>query len=94
MAASSCQVLSFLAVAARARVDVVAYDDEADGVMPDDDPPTRITAITLRPTIRVRPGPSIAKLERLVDLAHHECYIANSLRTTVTIEPRFEFTPD
>ena len=31
MAASSCQLLSFLAVASRARIDVVAYEDDAIG---------------------------------------------------------------
>src|SRR3954470_23196952 len=51
MAASSCQLLSFLAVAARARINVVAYEDEAEGTMPEDDPPTRLTSIVLRPTI-------------------------------------------
>jgi organic hydroperoxide reductase OsmC/OhrA len=94
MAVASCQLLSFLAVAARARVDVIGYTDDADGVMPEDDPPARITTIALRPVIRVRPGPSVDKLERLVELAHRECYIANSLRTTVTVAPRFEFTAD
>src|SRR4029078_7111634 len=36
MAAASCQLLSFLAVAARARIDVVEYVDDAEGFMPDD----------------------------------------------------------
>jgi len=94
MAASSCQLLSFLAVAARAHVDIVAYDDDAEGVMPEDDEPVRVAAITLRPVIRVRGGPSRGKLDRLVELAHHECYIANSVRSTISVEPRFEFTPD
>ena len=35
MAAASCQLLSFLAVAARARLDVVAYDDNAEAEMPE-----------------------------------------------------------
>ncbi len=48
-AASSCQLLSFLAVCARARIDVVAYRDEAHGVMPEDDPPLRLTRIELHP---------------------------------------------
>jgi organic hydroperoxide reductase OsmC/OhrA len=47
IAASSCQLLSFLAVAARAGVDVVAYDDEAEGVLPDRGQPVSITRITL-----------------------------------------------
>src|SRR3954451_20095268 len=55
-AASSCQLLSFLSVAARARVDVVAYEDEAEAVMPEDDPPVRFTSIVLRPRISVLAG--------------------------------------
>src|SRR5687768_2247894 len=50
-AASSCQLLSFLAVAARARIDVVGYTDRAQAVMPEDDRPMRLTRITLRPVI-------------------------------------------
>lgn len=53
LAAASCQLLSSLAVAARARVDVVAYDDNAEGFMPEDDMPVRLTRIELHPTITV-----------------------------------------
>src|SRR6476620_5306279 len=73
LAASSCQLLAFLAVAARARVDVVAYEDDAVAVMPEDDPPTRITEITLRPRITVAGTHPVEKVERLVRLAHQEC---------------------
>ena len=45
MAAASCQLLSFLAVAARARLDVVAYEDEAEAAMPEGDRPVRIVSI-------------------------------------------------
>ena len=48
VAASSCQLLSFLAICARARIDVVDYSDEAEAVMPEDDKPVRITAIEAR----------------------------------------------
>ena len=53
MAASSCQMLWFLHLAAKARIDVVAYEDEAEALMPEDEEPVRITEITLRPRITV-----------------------------------------
>jgi len=97
-AAVSCQCLSFLAVAARARLDVVAYRDDATALMPENDPPVRITRIELRPQITLRDGdrprPDEARLGRLVDIAHRECYIANSLRTDVVIDPRFAWMPE
>ncbi|MGD0320186.1 MAG: OsmC family protein [Acidimicrobiales bacterium] len=92
-AAASCQLLSFLALAARARVDVRDYDDEAEGVMPEDDPPTRLTAVVLRPTIRVAPGTSAERVNHLVEVAHRECYVANSLRTEIRVEPTVVVDP-
>jgi len=88
-AASSCQLLSFLAVAARARVDVVDYRDDAEGVMPESDRPVRITRIVLRPRITVRGKLDASRLASLADVAHRECYVANSLVTDVVVEPVF-----
>lgn len=88
-AASSCQLLSFLAVAARARLDVVSYDDDASGEMPDGRYPW-IERIVLRPVVRYRGETKEERVLHLLELAHEECYIANSLRTQITLEPRVE----
>ena len=53
LAASSCQLLSFLAVAARARIDVVSYEDDATGEMPDGRYPW-VERIVLRPVVQYR----------------------------------------
>jgi organic hydroperoxide reductase OsmC/OhrA len=90
-AAVSCQLLSFLAVAARARVDVVAYEDAAEADMPEDDPPLRITAIRLRPRITVAAGTNVDKVQRLVALGHQECFIANSLTSAMDVIATIEF---
>lgn len=92
-AASSCQLLSFLAVAARARLDVVAYTDLTTAVMPEHDRPMRITRIDIRPTITLadtdRPRPDHDRLHHLVGVAHKECFIANSLRGEVEVRAEF-----
>lgn len=88
MAASSCQLLSFLAVAARSRLDVLAYEDDAEGVMPEADRPVRLVAIHLRPRIVLAAGSGDeTRVRQLVELAHRECYVANSLKTAITVEP-------
>lgn len=89
-AASSCQLLSFLAVAARSRVDVLAYRDSAEAVMPEDITPMRITAITLRPEITVNAGTDPERVQRLVEKAHQSCFIANSLNTEISLDPTIE----
>jgi organic hydroperoxide reductase OsmC/OhrA len=90
MAASSCQMLSFLHVAAKARIDVVAYEDDAEALMPDDDEPMRITEIALRPRIVIEGDASEERVHKLVHTAHEHCFIANSLNSAMTIEPTVE----
>lgn len=87
LAAASCQLLSFLAEAARAGIDVVAYDDEASGEMPEREHAQRITNIGLQPHITVVEPADEAKVRELVNDAHRLCYIANSLRATLSVDP-------
>lgn len=92
MSAASCQLLSFLAVAARARLDVRDYRDDASAVMSEENRPMRLDEIVLRPHIVLAAGPSEERVRRLVEVAHKECFIANSLSTPVRVEPTVEFT--
>jgi organic hydroperoxide reductase OsmC/OhrA len=90
MSASSCQLLSFLAIAARARVQVVEYDDHAEAEMPEDDKPLRLTKLTLRPRIVIGPGVKEERILKLTEMAHKQCYISNSLSTEIVVEPTVE----
>ncbi|MFE2375296.1 OsmC family protein [Streptomyces sp. NPDC059398] len=88
MAASSCQMLSFLGAAARAGVDVLAYDDEATSHLDVTTGPARLAAIQLHATVRTAPGTDEATVHRLADQAHRDCYIANSLAVPVRVSTR------
>ncbi|WP_238428624.1 OsmC family protein [Frankia nepalensis] len=91
LSAASCQLLSFLAVAARARLDVRDYQDTGDAVMTENGRGGgRISEITLRPRITVVTDATEERLRRLVRLAHEQCYIAGSLNCPITVEPTFE----
>jgi len=92
VAAASCQLLSFLAVAARARIEVLAYEDAAEGVMPEGRP-MWITRIVLRPRITVRGEIDDARLAHLCDVAHRECFVASSLKTEIVVEPTIVHAP-
>ena len=87
-AASSCQLLSFLAVAARAGVRVTAYEDSASAVLDLTHSPARMTQITLGPLITIAGGAwpqDIERVHALVQQAHEECYIANTLAVPVVV---------
>jgi organic hydroperoxide reductase OsmC/OhrA len=90
MAASSCQMLMFLHLAAKARIDVVEYEDEATGLMPLDNEPAWITEITLRPRIVIAGEAGEERVRKLLDTAHEHCFIANSLKGEMAIEPHIE----
>lgn len=90
-ALSSCHMLFFLAFAAKGGFTVDTYRDEAVGVLGRDERgKTSITAITLRPaaTFSGAPVPDAAAIDALHHRAHEACYIANSIRAEVTVEPR------
>jgi organic hydroperoxide reductase OsmC/OhrA len=85
--ASSCQLLSFLALAAGEGVDVVSYDDAAEALMPGDDTPGRIARITLRPRVVVACSTPIERVRTLMGYAHHDCFIATRINAEITLEP-------
>jgi organic hydroperoxide reductase OsmC/OhrA len=67
---------------------------DAEGEMPEDDRPMRITRIVLRPRITITgDAPDDARLMQLVETAHRHCFIANSLTTEIAIEPSFRRVP-
>ena len=89
VALSSCHMLSFLAIAARKRLSVDAYEDEAVGHMEKNaEGRLAVTRVELRPRVRFTgAAPDKAELARLHAQAHHVCFIANSVKTEVTVTP-------
>lgn len=88
--ASSCHMLTFLAIAARKRYVVDSYEDRAVGVLAKDEAGSlAITRITLRPVVKFggEKQPNGEDLERLHAQAHRACFIANSVKSEIVIEP-------
>ena len=95
LALAQCHMLTFLAVCARKRIMVESYEDDAVGYLekgPVAKPGVQklwITRVTLRPRITfLGIAPDAKALEELHHHAHEECFIANSVRTEITVEPQ------
>jgi organic hydroperoxide reductase OsmC/OhrA len=89
---SSCHMLTFLSMAARKHLTVDEYQDEASGVLAKDaEGRLAITAVTLRPRITFsgKTAPTADEISALHDKAHHACFIANSVKTQVTVQPPY-----
>jgi organic hydroperoxide reductase OsmC/OhrA len=87
-ALSSCHMLSFLHLARLAGFIVRTYEDHAEGVLEAIAPGRQaITKVTLKPKIDwAGPPPQKEALDRLHHEAHDICFIANSVKTQVTVE--------
>ncbi|MEZ4449974.1 MAG: OsmC family protein [Nannocystaceae bacterium] len=90
-ALSSCHMLTFLWVAARRGLVVDRYEDHAAGVL-GKNAEGRIALVraVLRPEVTFGADAQVdaALLDELHEAAHRDCYIANSVKTEVAIEPR------
>ena len=88
---SSCHMLWFLSIAVRSGFTVDSYDDEAVGVMgPNERRKFFVSRVTLRPAVTFGGDrqPTPAEVAHMHHEAHDECFIANSVKTKVVVEPR------
>jgi organic hydroperoxide reductase OsmC/OhrA len=86
-ALSNCHMLSFPHVARLAGFTIAAYHDHAEGVMEEVAPGKRaVTKVVLHPQIEwIGEAPEQAKLNQMHHEAHEVCFIANSVKTQVTV---------
>jgi organic hydroperoxide reductase OsmC/OhrA len=85
---SSCHMLTFLAICAKKKLVVDRYEDAATGILEKNgEGRLAMTRIVLRPRITFAgEDPSSEVIERLHESSHRNCFIANSVRTEVTVE--------
>ena len=87
-ALSSCHMMTFLALCAKAGWPVASYHDHAVAYLGKNARgQMSVTRIDLHPVVRFDTGfaPSDADLEKMHDRAHRYCFIANTLADSVEI---------
>lgn len=86
---SSCHMLWFLSIAARAGYVVRSYEDSAIGQMDrNKSGKSCVSLVTLRPKViwGTDSEPDADQISHLHHQAHDECFIANSVKTEIRIE--------
>ena len=86
---SSCHMLTFLSIACKQKFVLDEYIDEAIGHMEkNSEGKMAITRVELRPKIRWSGDktPTAEELDKMHHAAHDNCFIANSVKTEVTVE--------
>jgi organic hydroperoxide reductase OsmC/OhrA len=83
---SSCHMLWYLGLCAKAGIAVTHYTDDADGIMIEDAATGgRFERVTLRPRVAIK-SDDIEKARALHHEAHRLCFIANSVNFEVVCE--------
>ena len=94
MSLSQCHMLTYLAVASKKRMTILAYEDRATGTLglgetgTKHGPPGKMSMqeVTLRPRVTVARGTDLADAMAIHEKAHANCFIANSVNFPVKNE--------
>lgn len=86
-AIASCHLLTFLHYASRQGFEVKSYDDAALGSMSKNEAGVPwVSSVSLNPIIEYGGAPPTPdQEERLHELAHEHCFIANSVKTQIVV---------
>jgi organic hydroperoxide reductase OsmC/OhrA len=88
---SGCHMLTFLYLASKSKFEVIAYEDQAAGVLTKNEKGhSWVSSVVLTPRITYRGErvPSAEELRQLHHEAHDQCFIANSVKTEITVIPQ------
>jgi peroxiredoxin-like protein len=92
-ATASCLMTTYLAIANLMKLEVASFRMQAYGRLekvPGEG--YRFTEITLVPEIGIAAG-DVEKAEKVLSKAEKNCFVSNSLRSTVQVEPRYRIIP-
>lgn len=90
-ALASCHMLTFLALAAKKRLQVERYEDNAIGKLAQrEDGKYWMPEIILRPQVIFSGDkiPTPDEIHAMHEKAHQHCFIANSIKSNVIVEPQ------
>ncbi|WP_448574408.1 OsmC family protein [Trichothermofontia sp.] len=96
-AIASCHMLWFLAIAAKHRFVVDRYLDQAVGILEKNEVGNlAITKIYLNPQVIFAGDhlPTEQQIEEMHDLAHHSCFLANSVKAEIIVAAIVPSTAD
>lgn len=85
-AISSCQMLSYLALCAKYRINVLSYEDHATGVMREDGKGGgKFEHVTLHPRVTLADETQRERATELHHRAHELCFIASSVNFEIEV---------
>ena len=81
--------MTFMAYARNKGLDVVGYESDGEGVLEHGEGKFRFTEISLRPHVRVKSQADAERAREIMQDAHANCFVTNSLSSPVKVFPQF-----
>ena len=73
------------------RVQVLAYESKAEGLLENVDGKYRITEVSVQPSLVLKSQTDVEAARAIMDEVEENCFISNSIRAKVTLAPQFRF---
>ncbi len=89
-AINACTMATFLAYASKKHLDIFSYKSKAEGVLEYSDGHYKFTTVKLQPFILVDSIEAAALAKLLIQDAHNNCFISNSVTSKVILEPEIK----
>jgi peroxiredoxin-like protein len=85
---NTCYMLTFLAIAENSKVPLVSFSSTAKGKLEKVPGSSyQITEILLKPRVVIASADDLERVPRIVAKAKENCFVSNSIKSTITIEP-------
>jgi uncharacterized OsmC-like protein len=86
-ALEGCFLFTFQAIARNSKLAFLKLEVTGEGTVDRQDGVTRFVSITLRPRLTLPTGADAARAFRILEKSERGCLVANSLKTSVVLEP-------
>jgi organic hydroperoxide reductase OsmC/OhrA len=93
-ALNACMMLTFVSFAQGKRLEFVAYESAAEGLLANVDGKYRIVEVSVRPTLVLKNEADIEAARAIMAEVKANCFISNSITADVKLAPQFELSSD
>ena len=85
---NTCYVLTLVAIAENSKIGLISFTSSAKGKLEKiQGAGYQVTEITIKPKIVVASAKDVERVSRIIEKAKQNCFVSNSIKSTVTLEP-------
>jgi organic hydroperoxide reductase OsmC/OhrA len=88
-ALNACLMLTFISMAQSKRVEFVAYESAAEGVLENIDGKFQITEVSVQPSLTLKSQADLESARTIMGEVEEHCFISNSIKAKVKLAPQF-----